>query len=252
MASFIERKIRKGGRIRPPDWIAEWYRSELDSLCRALFQADGEKVSREAIRHVFEKKAETLSDEFAHLCLWQSGGAYSKSMKGIRKSGDGLNPRSPKVAGEEGKIRKANADLIRSIPEVYFEKKDAAVERMGENTPDYERRVADIHRITYNRVRIIAQDQTNKASELLALARLETAGVSYVMWRHSGLPEKPRDYHKRRWDGSSGIRNGKPNGLNGFIFRIDNPPVIDLKTGERGYPSQLINCKCFLIPVVIK
>jgi hypothetical protein len=60
----------------------------------------------------------------------------------------------------------------------------------------------------------------------------------------------PRDYHKMRWDGHTGKFNGKPNGLNGYIFPIDKPPVIDRKTGERGYPAQLINCHCFLTPVI--
>ena len=34
-------------------------------------------------------------------------------------------------------------------------------------------------------------------------------------------------------------------------FPIDRPPVIDKKTGQRGFPAQLINCKCFLTPVLL-
>ena len=45
------------------------------------------------------------------------------------------------------------------------------------------------------------------------------------------------------------LQNGKPNGLNGYVFDLAKPPVIDLKTGERGYPGQCIGCSCFLVPV---
>ena len=55
-----------------------------------------------------------------------------------------------------------------------------------------------------------------------------------------------------KWDGHTGKRNGKPNGLNGYIFDLSKPPVIDKKTSERGYPAQLVNCKCYLVPVVKK
>ena len=37
--------------------------------------------------------------------------------------------------------------------------------------------------------------------------------------------------------------------MNGYVFPIDFPPIIDRKTGERGYPGQLINCKCHMEPV---
>ena len=92
----------------------------------------------------------------------------------------------------------------------------------------------------------IARDQIVKAREWIKIADWKHRGVSYVMWCHSGKDAEPRDYHVAKWNGKSGLRNGRPNGLNGFVFNIDNPPVIDKKTGERGLPSTLIGCKCFL------
>lgn len=92
----------------------------------------------------------------------------------------------------------------------------------------------------------IARDQIVKAREWIKIADWKHRGVSYVMWCHSGKDAEPRDYHVAKWNGKSGLRNGCPNGLNGFVFNIDNPPVIDKKTGERGLPSTLIGCKCFL------
>lgn len=95
---------------------------------------------------------------------------------------------------------------------------------------------------------VIADDQINKASERLRVAKWRKNGVRMVRWVHCHMDE-PRPYHKERWNGASGIFDGRPNGLNGYVFPIDHPPVIDLRTGERGYPGHLINCKCHLEPV---
>lgn len=100
-----------------------------------------------------------------------------------------------------------------------------------------------------DRASLIAADQTAKVTELCRVVKWKEAGWKRVMWKHptSGVKE-PREYHVRKWDGKSGKRNGHPNGLNGFIFDIDKPPVIDEKTGERGYPAWLIQCHCFMVP----
>lgn len=102
--------------------------------------------------------------------------------------------------------------------------------------------------ITKNWAYVIADDQINKASERLRVAKWKKNGIRMVRWVHSNNDE-PRPYHREKWNGASGIFDGRPNGLNGYIFPIDNPPVIDPHTGERGYPGQLINCKCHLEPV---
>lgn len=92
----------------------------------------------------------------------------------------------------------------------------------------------------------IARDQIVKAREWIKIADWKNRGMNYVVWCHSGKDNEPRDYHIKPWNGKSGLKSGKPNGLNGFVFAIDDPPVIDKKTGERGMPSTLIGCKCFL------
>ena len=102
--------------------------------------------------------------------------------------------------------------------------------------------------VDYERARMIADDQLNKASERFLVEKWKGQGCKKVRWVHKG-DSNPRVYHLRRWNGISGKRNGRPNGLNGFVFPINRPPVIDPKTGERGYPGQMINCRCRLEPV---
>ena len=105
-----------------------------------------------------------------------------------------------------------------------------------------------IWKVDYDRARMIADDQLNKASERFLVEKWKGQGCKLVKWVHKG-ETNPRVYHLRKWNGVSGKRNGRPNGLNGYVFPIDRPPVIDPKTKERGYPGQMINCRCALEPI---
>lgn len=151
------------------------------------------------------------------------------------------------------RIIRENVALIKTIPFLdvlkaeqkviaYFRKKITR-----DQLAKYFYRIAD-GAITKAWAEVIADDQINKASERLRVAKWKKNGVRMVRWVHSNFDE-PRPYHREKWNGASGIFDGVPNGLNGYVFPIDFPPVIDLATRERGYPGQLINCKCHLEPV---
>lgn len=98
------------------------------------------------------------------------------------------------------------------------------------------------------RAEMIANDQIDKAAMRFLVEKWKAQGCKRVRWVHMG-DANPRQYHLRPWNGVSGKRNGRPNGLNGYEFDIDKPPVINLKTKERGYPGHMINCHCTLIPL---
>ena len=151
------------------------------------------------------------------------------------------------------RIVREGISLIRTIPKLDIlkaEQKVLAYFRLKltrDQLARYFYRIGD-GAITKAWAEVIADDQINKASERLRVAKWKKNGVSMVRWVHSNFDE-PRPYHREKWNGASGIFDGLPNGLNGYVFPIDFPPIIDLKTGERGYPGQLINCKCHLEPV---
>lgn len=86
------------------------------------------------------------------------------------------------------------------------------------------------------RAKFIAEDQFNKANSAIALSTMESAGIRKFKWVYTYRSREPRPYHEHV--------------LNGKIFDLDNPPVIDPKTGERGFPAQLPNCKCAMQPVI--
>lgn len=146
-----------------------------------------------------------------------------------------------------------NVSLIESIPEQYIKR----IQTMVTNTinssatwTDLRCEVIKTKDITLNRAKLIARDQTNKVFNAVTLRRFEQLGITRVKWKHSHADKEPRPYHVRQWDGHSGIDDGAPNGLDGFEFDLNNPPVINEKTGRRGFPGEEINCSCMMIPIV--
>lgn len=86
----------------------------------------------------------------------------------------------------------------------------------------------------------VARDQTRKAYATINRERMEAAGIRKFKWLHSGGSNDPREYHLHAW----------PAGLNGGIFSFDDPPIIDKRTGERGFPGQAPYCGCTMLPVI--
>lgn len=146
-----------------------------------------------------------------------------------------------------------NISLIESIPEQYVKRVQTMVVNSMNNAGtwvDLRGEIIKSKNITLRRAKMITRDQSNKVFNAMALRRFEQLGITKVRWKHSHSDKDPRPYHVRQWDGQSGLTDGHPNGLDGFEFDLNNPPIIDEKTGERGFPGTLINCSCMMIPII--
>ena len=86
-----------------------------------------------------------------------------------------------------------------------------------------------------NRASFIAQDQTSKLTSAFNGARMQSVGVEEFKWLHSKGGAEPRELHLK---------------YDGQIFRYDDPPVIDERTGERGLPGVAARCRCVAVPIV--
>jgi len=138
-----------------------------------------------------------------------------------------------------------NVSLIKSIPEQYVKRVQTMVTNIinGAGTwVDLRHAIIKSKDITLRRAKMIARDQTNKVFNAVTLRRFEQLGITKVKWKHSHADREPRHYHITQWDGQSGLNDSSPNGLDGFEFDLNNPPIIDKKTGQRGFPGTLINC----------
>lgn len=283
-------QVIKGRRAIPSPHARDWYARRMkllvqvmDGRMRVYFNktgetltpSDREELARLRVRftNLFGEEARPMATAFFNKNITYTKASFRAATKPIVEATEqDLRERKRKAMAKQVRFQiklnaktdklelsqfadaiEDNVNLIKTIPSKYFDKIGKAVElrtvgKMSRGA--LVKRIRELGGVTQRRAELIADDQAAKVTERMMLARCRNAGIKRVMWLHSSISMHPRDYHKTRWDGHTGKYNGKPNGLNGYIFPIDKPPVIDRKTGERGYPAQLINCHCFLTPVI--
>lgn len=83
-----------------------------------------------------------------------------------------------------------------------------------------------------NKAKFLAQNETNIMLAELKKVEYQKQGFDMFIWR-TITDGRERDLHRH---------------LNGRVFRYDDPPIIDLKTGQRGLPGEIWNCRCTALP----
>jgi hypothetical protein len=146
------------------------------------------------------------------------------------KKNEPLNPRMKNVlkASFAG-----NMTIFNQIMSDYFSKVDGIISRGVQNGATLSQIKEEMHALgnqTLRRVSDVAEDQAYKDFTSMIVQQGKEQGVKKFMWVHTYKGKRPRLFHK--------------NVLNGKIFDIDNPPIIEPKTGIRGYPAQLPYCRC--------
>lgn len=189
---------------------------------------------------LFTKNAGGLAEALAHGISKQAAAGLGQSLKDV--SG-GVTLKTDVVSGAVADVVKAsikqNVALIKSIPSKYFLEIEGEVMRSiqtGKGMADLQPAIEKRYGVTKKRAALIARDQTSKATTAINKTRMQGLGVKKFKWLHSYGGKEPRLLHKEV--------------LNGSIYSLDDPPVIDEKTGERGLPGQLINCRCRMVPVI--
>lgn len=89
-------------------------------------------------------------------------------------------------------------------------------------------------KIASDKARFLARNECGLATTAIQLAQYKKLGATHFKWLKSSSKEK-RELHKTYY---------------GKVFPIDNPPIIDEETGERGYPKQIYNCSCGMAPAI--
>ena len=88
--------------------------------------------------------------------------------------------------------------------------------------------------ISQSHAKFLARNESAIATSSYLSAKYEAEGFSSFKW-HTIMDGRERDLHKQ---------------LNGQIFRFDNPPIIDERTGQKGLPGQTYNCRCTFSPII--
>lgn len=261
--------VLKGNILRPSARIKNWFRDELKSLTRrmeqetlrellAIYEAGMEQVvfsedasvaSRVRIRRnallkrwqqKFNEEGKELAERMVRQTNRNAEAALKASIRAIQPSfgltGSIISPGLKEAAAAS--IEQA-VSLIRTIPEKYFNDVTGAVMRSVQSGGSLETLRKELGKLSdrsARHVELMAEDQTRKAYAAITERKMEALGIDEFIWVHTGGGRDPRNYHKYK--------------LNGKIYKLSDPPVIDPKTGETGLPGQLINCHCLKRPVI--
>ncbi|MEI7143256.1 phage minor head protein [Pectobacterium brasiliense] len=193
---------------------------------------------------IFDDMTDKATARMVERVTGSAGTAVKRSLDEI---GEGVSLRlNMQSAAVKETIRagsQAAASLIKRVPAKYLEQIGDEVMRSisnGRGLADLQPALDEYGVKVRNWAKNVALDQTRKVYSDTSLAGFKSAGIRKFEWVHSGGSNDPREYHMLDW----------PAGLNGGIFDIDDPPVIDKRTGERGFPGQLPFCRCTKRPVV--
>lgn len=151
---------------------------------------------------------------------------------------------TPAVTKDIKKRIGENVDLIKRIPAEFLDKVKKDVNdslSKGNGLADLQTKMEERYGEAKRHAQLVALDQTRKAYTAINTAKMRQNGITKFEWVHSGGSQEPRPYH---------LHSPAQGGLNGGIFDINDPPVIDKKTGERGLPGDDYNCRCTMRPIV--
>ena len=135
-----------------------------------------------------------------------------------------------------------NVQLITSIQSQYLDRVETLVltnMRAGLRPSAIQQQLQDQFGITKNRARMIARDQTSKATNGLARKRMQSSGLEYFQWVTS-KDERVRSRHRRIADKITMYGLG--------VYRWDDLPLSD--KGEPIACGEDYQCRCIARPVL--
>ena len=154
-----------------------------------------------------------------------------------------------------------NVSLIKSIQVRYHERVLGSVMRSITNGGSLKQLTMEVARyggMEYREAKNIALHQTRKVYTSITMHNCKRLGIQKMKWLHSHARKEPRPLHMRKFNGDYS-NYPHVNGLDGLVFDINNPPVIQeaytTKSGKSykeitGYPSQLPFCGCVMVAVM--
>lgn len=94
--------------------------------------------------------------------------------------------------------------------------------------------IKDRYNVSVNKAKFLATQEMSLLQSNFTAERYKDAGVEKIQWTRT-TAKKPDPYHAS---------------LVGKIFSLNDLPIIDEKTGQRGLPGERYNCQCDMRAVV--
>lgn len=206
--------------------------NSLMSAIQAAFAAMSKDLEIETDRFDLYGKLQSLSELTTKLSIRQ--------WKRVIKNTLGLDLMDDYYSGEFfrqilDQWVSQNVALIKTLPQSTLgEMRELVYEgfRTGETITTIVKEIQQTYSMNKRHARLIARDQMAKLNSEITQRQQTDAGVEEYIWSDSH-DEQVRESH---------------HALNGKVFRWDDPPVVDVKTGRRCHPGQDYQCRCVAIP----
>lgn len=252
-----KKRLKTARAVNPNIGIRVWYRKHIQQLVERFKRSVMRKVvakyrkDMDAIRlqdaidalrdewtETFEKEGEALSGKFLRRIDATSRNAIKRSLAEVGFNIDWSGDKA--VINVLNSIRQTQVDLIRSIPQQELDAVSGIVQRgvqVGRDIAYIQKELARRFAITGKRARMIAIDQTQKATHAINRTRYLQAGIKEAVWIHIAGRKTSRATHVA---------------MHGRRFRLDGEEagLYDREVNERIMPGQLVNCRCSCRPVI--
>jgi SPP1 gp7 family putative phage head morphogenesis protein len=168
----------------------------------------------------------------------------SQMMASLKKLSGGLTIKQAAMPDGLAEVFTAaitgNVSLIKSIQGKFFEQIEGDIMRsiMSPAFGGHEQLIKNLQKygdVSYKRARLIALDQSRKASQSTGITRMKAAGVTQGIWIHTAGTKEPRKRHKD---------------FNGKMFELAKGAPVGDNDGDYVQPGDCINCRCVFQPVL--
>jgi SPP1 gp7 family putative phage head morphogenesis protein len=211
------------------------YKAMRLQMISVLNEVDIENHDLSILRDEYEKTIEAMEIDFEQtLPRVPFNRVDNPAVEGITIEAK-MTPEQQKIIAEEwaqnlelyiqGWTQKAILDLRKDIqPQVLA----------GGRAASLEKSIRDSYGVSARKAKFLARQETSLLVAKFRETRYADIGIDEYQWSDSHDVKVRHDHHE----------------LNGKIFRFDNPPVSNKKTGARNNPGQDFGCRCNAIPVV--
>lgn len=214
-------------------WLRAAYRKDEDRIAQDASPARGlQKVLNRLFRYWLRRwsdEAEKIAHEFIGKTQRRTTNSYHQAFKaaGFTVKMDPSRAQNDVVQA----LIEENVNLIKSIPQHYFTEVTGLVQRSASTGRDVGFLVDELDKrydITRRRAKLIARDQSNKATQVIKRVEGQHLGVKVGIWVHIPGTKTSRATHK--------AMNGKP-----FLI---SEGMYDSAVGRKVLPGELVACAC--------
>lgn len=218
-------------------WLSAEYRAQEPRIAQDDSPADALRALMRRMAKQWQKNFDQGAEKLGAWFALKSRNYSDLALKGILRdagftvgfqSAQMLNDTVEAIIGE-------NVSLIKSIASQHLTQVETMVMQSVQNGRDLGTLAKGLEKqfgVSKRRAALIARDQNNKATSVIARTRQKSLGITQAKWRHSHAGKTPRPSHVK---------------ADGQIYDIDKGMYLD---GVWTWPGVEINCRCTCSPII--